>query len=366
MRRWPDGRPRVMDLQLFAEKTEEPTPKRRREARKRGEVFRSVEVNSAILLLVLFAGLRWFGPYMAGEIAALLRWGLTGPEAGELREPSLYAHMAVAGTALLRAVLPVGLLAVFAGIAVNLAQVGFVFSAEPLKFDLSRINPAAGLKRLFSGYALVELVKGVVKVAGVGYVVYGLLRAEQAKLVALIDAGIEEIVRVVANLASTVALRAGAVLLVLAGFDYLFQRWQHERGLRMSREELREEFKETEGHPQTRARIRERQRKMAMRRMMQEVAKADVVITNPVHLAVALRYEPARMAAPTVVAKGAGFLAEKLKEIARAHSVVVFEDAFLTQALYKSADIGDMVPVELYQAVAEVLAFVYRLKGRVR
>lgn len=354
------------DLQLFAgEKTEQATPRRRQEARRRGQVFRSVELTSALLLLAGLIGARYLGPRIYGELAGAFREFLTAFPARDLTPGDVRALGNQVTLILARTAGPLIGGAAAVGLMANVAQVGFLLTAEPLAFRLDRLDPAQGLARMFSKRALVELGKALVKVAAVGYVTYLAIRSEYTKLPGLIDMELAEAARYTGDLVWRVGLRAGIVLLVLAGFDYLYQRWEYEQGLRMSREEVKQEFKETEGDPKVRGRMREKQRQISMRRMMAEVPKADVVITNPTHLAVAVAYRPGEMEAPRVVAKGQEYMAERIKEVAREHGVTIMENVPLAQALYKSVEIGELIPPGLYQAVAEVLAFVYRLKGKV-
>jgi flagellar biosynthetic protein FlhB len=252
---------------------------------------------------------------------------------------------------------------VVAAVAVNLAQVGFLFVAEPMAPNLDRIDPIAGLGRMFSARSVARLLMGLLKVVLVGIVVTLTIWAERSRLVGLLGHGFEEIVKYGTGMMLTVALRAVLVLLTLAILEYGYQRWQYERDLRMSKQEVREELKRFEGDPKIRERRRAIQRRLAMQRMMQRVPKATVVITNPTHLAVAIEYRKDEMEAPVVVAKGAEHLAQRIREIALDHGVPVIERRDLARALYKAVEVGQTIPVELYQAVAEVLAYVYRLKG---
>jgi flagellar biosynthetic protein FlhB len=248
------------------------------------------------------------------------------------------------------------------GIVSHVGQVGFIFSGEQLSFQFSRINPLAGAKRLLSGQALVETIKALVKLLVIGYVAWGAMRDESHQLSLLALMPPRAAASTLAGIVMSVIWRTAGAWVIIAGADYAYGRWAFTRSLRMTREEVKQEFKETEGNPEIKARLRQRARAFVRRRMMQDVPKADVVLTNPTHYAVALRYEPG-MAAPRVLARGAGFIAQQIKDTARAHGVPVMENKPLAQALYKACDVGQLVPPELYKAVAEVLAFVYRLRA---
>lgn len=357
-----------MYLQFFAqERTEPATPRRIQRARSRGQVARSPELAAALGLLGGYLALRVSGPYAWQWLLGLARdawgggwWGAPVLEPADLPGLSLRTLLttaAVAGPPLVAAAL--------VGLAANLAQVGFVLTGQPLVPDLSRLNPLLGLQRLLSRRALVDLAKALLKVAIVGWVAWRTIAGRLAELPLLAGVRAEAVLHHVSDMVGAVVLRVGMAWLVLAALDYAYQRWEYQQSLRMTRQEVREELRETEGAPEVRQRIRRRQREVARRRMMAEVPRADVVITNPTHYAVALRYEAETMEAPEVVAKGAGVVARRIREVAEAAGVPVVENPPLARSLYEAVDIGQAIPQALYQAVAEVLAFVYRLKGRV-
>ncbi|MFO7154830.1 MAG: flagellar biosynthesis protein FlhB, partial [Caldicoprobacter oshimai] len=255
-------------------------------------------------------------------------------------------------------------LVMLAGLAINYWQVGFIFTTRPVMPNLSRINPLEGLKRIFSKRTLVELLKSLLKLALVIFISYKEFMADMEFLAQLAKWDIKNSFIVVGDMVFNIGIKMAVVFLVLAVFDYFYQWWEYEKSLRMTKQELKDEYKEVEGHPLIRSRIRERQRQIGLRRMMQEIPKADVVVTNPVHFAVALRYDPKEHDAPVVVAKGQDYLALKIKEIAKKHGVYIVENKPLAQMLYKSTEIGQAIPPELFRAVAEVLAFVYSMKGK--
>jgi len=356
-----------LNLQFFAgEKTEEATPRRRQEARKKGQVAKSPEVNSAIILLLGFFALKLFFPYMFGEIQDFTRSFLE--QVHSVEEFNVDYLMTLFLTIVIftgRLLLPLLLTVMVSGVVANYLQVGFMFTTEPLIPKLERLNPIEGLKRIFSKRALAELVKSLIKVGAVGYIVYKAINQDFEIFPKMLDMDIQASLVFIGRLVIKIALQVGVLLLVLAVADYAFQRWEFNRSMRMSKQEVKEEFKQTEGNPQIKGKIKEKQRQLALRRMMQEVPKADVVITNPTHYAVALKYDGNSMTAPVVVAKGQDLVAQKIKEKAKEHSVAVVENKPLARALYKACDIGEAIPPDLFQAVAEVLAFVYKLKGRI-
>jgi flagellar biosynthetic protein FlhB len=351
------------NLQLFAEeRTEKATPRRKEEARKKGQVARSIEVNSAIILLSTFLILKLLAPWMGEQVAAFSTQIFSSYLLEDFNYKTLYSLTIYTAVAFFQVCLPIMVVAAGAGLTANLFQVGLLFTSEPLSPKLERINPISGFKRIFSKRALVELVKSVAKVIMIGYLVYTTVKANIDIFPRLIDMSIADAVTEVGLLGSTIVLRIGIMLLLLAGFDYAYQYWEHEKSLRMTKKELKEEYKNYEGDPLVKSRRRQQQRKISYSRMMQQVPQADVVITNPTHYAVALRYAPGESSAPVVLAKGVDALALRIIEIARNEDIVIFEDPPLAQVLYKTVDVNQRIPAELYEAVAGVLAFVYRLR----
>jgi flagellar biosynthetic protein FlhB len=259
---------------------------------------------------------------------------------------------------------PLGLFLLVLGAGAQVLQSGWVWSTERLQWDPARLNPIAGLRRMISGRSLVELAKAFLKIGLIAAVLYWRLREEMLALPLLLQMELQAAFFQAGRLALGLILWTAAVLVVLAAADYAYQRWQLGRDLRMSRQEVKQEQRETEGDPIIRSRIRSLQREKARRRMMQEVPKADVVITNPTHLAVALKYDGILMSAPVVVAKGAGFIAERIREVALENGVPIIENKPLARSLHALVDIGREIPSELYQAVAEILAMILRAKGR--
>ncbi|RLE12823.1 flagellar biosynthesis protein FlhB [Candidatus Aerophobetes bacterium] len=346
------------------EKIHPPTPRRRRRARRRGQVAKSMEINSLLVLTGGIVLLKFLGYPLFASLLSLSRniWSELFYFTSASPDICLKLKQALLHTAL--HLLPFFLLVAGIALAANIVQVGFVFSFYPLAPDPGRINPVRGLKRIFSTQALMRLLISLLKITIVGYIAYLTVRGQLPVIFSLTGQEIGKIFVTTLRLAFYLILSLCLGIAPLALLDYVFQRRRYERELRMSPEELKEEYKQTEGNPLTKSRIRSLQRQILRSRMMQKVPQADVVITNPVHLAVALQYERERMNAPVVVAKGAGLIAEKIKEVARKHKVPIVENKWLAQMLYRSVEIGEEIPVKLYQAVAEILAYIYRLKGK--
>lgn len=346
------------------ERTEQATPRRRQEARRRGQVARSAELSSVAVFLAVVLMLKAVSESALQGAMDSMRFALTNLKHTEF-SPALALSfvsgcLAPAG----KAFLPVIGVAMVVGVVVNLLQVGVMFTAEPLAPNWARLNPVSGFMRLVSRRALVESAKTLMKVLLIGWLTFSAVRADAAMLLRTGEIDPLIVLMLVGQLLYKVAWRVGLAMLVLAVLDYAFQRYEHEKSLRMTKEEVKQELKQTEGDPQIRARIRARQQAIARRRMMQAVPKADVVVTNPTHYAVALQYDASKMTAPTVVAKGMNLLALRIREIAQQHGVPIVENPPLAQSLYRNVDIGQQIPPELYQAVAEVLAYVYRLRRR--
>jgi flagellar biosynthetic protein FlhB len=344
------------------DRTEPATPKRREEARERGHVARSQDLSSATVLLAAVTALWFFGRGLSGGIAAAAVGVFERLGEVDGSQENLLLHFGGAFTAVLLGFLPFLAVVVVAAVGINLAQVGFLFATEAIAPNLERLDPVAGLGRILSFRGLARLAAGLLKVAVIGLVVGWTIAAERPRLAGLGDLAFESVVAVAVELMFTISFRAALALLVLAVLEYGYQRWQYERDLRMSKQEVKEELKRYEGDPRIRERRRAVQRQLALQRMMQQVPKATVVITNPTHLAVAVRYEQASMQAPQVVAKGAELLAQRIRELAHEHGVPVVEKKELARALYGSVEVGQSIPAELYQAVAEILAYVMRLK----
>lgn len=349
----------------FQEKTEQPTPKRLQEARKKGDVAKSMEVNSAFSLMFGLMLLYIFSNLFYRQFIRIFTGILNGGYMTELTPENIQQFL-LGGISTIGAVtflFMLGLMVV--GIIASLIQVGFMFTWEPVLPKFEKLNPVKGLKKIIlSKRTLEELIKNLVKLAVILFIAYRAVADYKDEFIPLMDQGVGQIMHFTFAAALKVSFKIALVFLVIAGADYAFQKYEHIRNLKMTKQEIKEETKNTEGDPQIKSRIRTLQFQMARQRMMQEVPKADVVITNPTHYAVALKYEQGKMGAPKVVAKGQNNLALKIREIAREHAVPIVEDPPLAQALYKSVDLDQEVPMQFFQAVAEVLAYVYKLKKK--
>jgi flagellar biosynthetic protein FlhB len=339
--------------------------KRLDEARERGQTPRSRELTTAAMLLAGAAGLSGLGPQVTDQALDFLRGGLSVSRAAAF-DPVLAMQMAgqLAWRGLVPALPILGLLFI-AALAAPLAIGGWVFTAQPLAPDFARLNPLRGLANLVSVQSAAELGKAIAKVGLIGGVVGTLVWRDQAAFILPLSQGSGEAMSYVGHVITRDFLWMAAVLLVVAAADVPLQLWQHGRGLRMSKDEVKRESRESEGDPQIKGKIRQRQREAARRRMMSAVPKADVVVTNPTHYAVALAYQGDRMRAPRVVAKGTDAVAARIREIAAEHGVPLLEAPPLARALYKHAELEAEIPAALYNAVAQVLAWVFQLRAAV-
>jgi len=347
----------------YQEKTEPATPKRRQEARKKGQVAQSREIPSAMVLLSGLGFFAFSGSWMFVSYSEFMGGVLQNIGSMSFDSSSVYPLLLEVFERLFMVLMPLMLAVLIAGVAANLLQIGFLFTGEPLVPNLNKLDPVKGIKKLFSLRSLVELVKALLKVLFVGGIAFLLLRGELETIPSLMQMGVGDILSFIGRVAFKICFYTCLVLIALSALDYAYQRWQHERELKMTKQEVKDEFKQREGDPTVKARIKRVQREIAQRRMMEMVPEADVVITNPTRLAIALKYEAEGMVAPKVIAKGAGFIAERIKEIAGEKGIPVVENRLLARTLFKLVEIGDFIPENLYRAVAEILAYVYRLKG---
>jgi flagellar biosynthetic protein FlhB len=344
------------------DKTEKATPKRKREAREKGQVVKSTELSNALSLAVMFGAISIFGGQMVEGMRDMLQhfFSSAGPET--LTVAAVQASFKDAITMFLTIMLPFMAAAMISGVVFNVLQSGFVFSTKALAPKLDRISPLSGFKRIFSKRTLIDLLKSLLKLAVLGYVAYSEFKTRMGGFPTLMA---QEVTFSTASFVETiiaVAFKLAIAMAIIGPFDYLYQWWKHNKDLMMTKQEVKDEYKLTEGNPQTKGRISQKQRQMSRMRMMQAVADADVVITNPTHYAIALSYKEDKNGAPVVVAKGKDYMAQKIKERARECSVEIVENRPLARALYFFCNVGDEVPEDLYKAVAEVLAYVYRMK----
>jgi flagellar biosynthetic protein FlhB len=345
------------------ERTEQATPKRLKEAREKGQVPRSSELSAAAVCIAAAVALYTLGRAAVGNFADLMRDTLSVQPAAAMDTSAIWPALTSAGGRALWAILPILGATFLAALAAPIAIGGWNFSAGVLIPKFSKLNPANGLGRIFSARGLVELGKGLAKVAVVAVTGWVLLRGLTPQLMGLSAEPLPNAIGHAASLTGYSLLVLVCGLAIIAAFDVPFQLWQHAKDLRMTREEVKEEYKESEGSPETRGRIREAQRALSRGRMLQDVPTADVVVTNPTHFAVALRYDENKMRAPIVVAKGTELLALKIREIATENGVPIVEAPPLARALHKSVEIGREVPAALYVTVAQVLTYVYQLKA---
>lgn len=356
-----------IDLQYFnGEKTEKATPKKRDDARKKGQVAKSQDLSPAIALTSFFFLLTMLGSNMLATFQNIMRESLITYTGWQVNEENLAVMIKQLAFEAFKIAGPVLGLSMLVAFAVNIMQVGWVVSTETLHFKLEKLNPIQGAKRIFSMRSLVELLKSLLKISAGIFVAYTILWNTKEQVVQLSLKSLGTVLSFTAGEVSKLGLYLGLLLFVLAVLDYAYQRYEHEKNLRMSKQDLKDEHKLAEGDPLIKGKIRERQRSMAIRRMMQELPKADVIITNPTHFAVAIRYDANAMSAPTVVAKGQDYLALKIREVAKKHRIVTMENKPLARALYSQVEIGQQIPEELFKAVAEVLAYVYKLQGKVK
>jgi flagellar biosynthetic protein FlhB len=350
----------------FQERTEQATPKRREDARRRGQVARSRELNIAAVLLTGSLAFLAARPWFAGALEALMREGLQ-IERAALDEPSsMITALAEAGRAALFAGAPLLIVLAIAAVGGAVAIGGWIFSAEPVLPQWSRIDPVQGMRRILSVRGLVEVAKALAKALLIGGLAFAYMSWARDGVVNLGLAPLPAALGDTGTLVAMTLLVASAGMLLIAMADAPFQLWNHNRQLRMSRQEIREELKETEGRPELKSRIRSLQQQLANRRMLKEVPTADVVVTNPTHFAVALRYDDRRMRAPVVVARGVDLMAERIRNVATQNRVALFEAPLLARALYWTTNLGQEIPAQLYLAVAQVLTYVYRLKATVQ
>ncbi|PPV40876.1 flagellar biosynthesis protein FlhB [Ectopseudomonas oleovorans] len=345
-----------------ADKSEEPTGKRLEESRKKGQIARSKELNTLAVTLTGTMALIIFGAYMGNVLMDIMRGNFSLPREVLMSERSMALYLLASGKEALLAVQPFLIALLIASIVGPIALGGWLFSTEALQPKASRMNPLAGLKRMFSVQALVELLKALAKFLVILAVALVVLSVDQDDLLAIANEPIEPAILHSLKVVGWSAFWLSCGLILIAAVDAPFQLWSHKQKLKMTKQEVRDEYKDTEGKPEVKGRIRQLQREMAERRMMQAVPQADVVITNPTHFAVALKYDPEKGGAPLLLAKGGDFLALKIREIAQEHKVMVLESPGLARAVYYSTELDQEIPAGLYLAVAQVLAYVYQLR----
>lgn len=361
------------NLQYFAqdgpggEKTEEPTAKKLSDARKEGQVAKSQELGSAAMLLGLFLSLKLFLGYMGnafldqfqfiyGNMDKFINSGFDLNITTSLMQDGLLSILKIS--------LPIFLFGVLISFVVNVFQVKWKPTAKPLKPKLNKFNPVSGFKKIFSKDKIFDFIKSVAKVGIISIVVYNKLKNEWIIVGKLYDMDLFPGVLYIGDLVLNIGMNISIVYMVLGLADYLYQKLKFKKDMRMTKQEIKDEFKQSEGDPQIKGRIRQKMREVSQRRMMQSIPEADVVITNPTHYACAIKYDKDVSDAPILLAKGADYLAQKIKDAAKENDIIIVENKPLARMLYFNVEIGDQIPQELYQMTAEVLAYVYGIKGK--
>lgn len=365
------------NLQFFAkdgpggEKTEEPTSKKLEDARKDGQVAKSKEIANAFGLLSLFLvmklylgtmGIRFLELFSAvyGQIPDVVKM-----YNGNLPVASMQVLIRSMMLRLLLILTPILLVGVAVAFVCDVVQVKWKPTTKPLMPKFSKLNPIKGFGRLFSANSIMELLKSILKLGLIGYMVYSYLRGRVSDIFLLYDISLNQAIGLIGEIVIDLGIRIAAIYMVIAFLDFAYQKWKFKQDMKMTKQEVKDEYKNQEGDPQVKSKQKQRMREASMRRMMQQLPEADVVITNPTHYAVAVKYDADKYDAPYVLAKGENYLAQRIKDVAKENDIEIVENKPLARMLYANVEVGGLVPPELYQAVAEVLAFVYHLKGKV-
>ena len=366
-----------MELQFFAkegeggEKTEEPTSKKLSDARKEGQVAKSKEIANGFGLLAFFLVLKFMAGYMGTRLMESFAYFFAEiPETAELisgpvPEAAMMNLLINGVKVLLTLIAPLLLIGFVVAFVSDYVQVKWKPTTKPLKPKFSKINPIQGFKKFFSLNSIVELIKSIAKIVLIVYVVYSYLKDKINQLFLFYDIQLMPAIILIGELVIDLGIRISILYMLIAAADYMYQKWKFHEDMKMTKQEVKEEYKNQEGNPEVKGKIRSKMREVSQRRMMQALPEADVVITNPTHYAVAIKYDPDTSPAPIVIAKGEDYLAQKIKEVAREHQIEIVENKPLARMLYANVEIGAEIPPELYQAVAEVLAFVYHIKGKI-
>ena len=347
------------------EKTEKATPKKRRDQRKEGNVASSKDVIAVASLIGCFYCLQILFPMIYESLRDTMIFQISAVESiEELSLGNLQMLGMKAVTVLAKCIFPLGVISLAIGVVATGIQTRFNVTTKPLKFKLSKLNPLKGLKNMFSLKQVVELLKAVIKIIILGLILYGILKDEFVVIAQMMDIDPLSSAAYVLKEIVSMVLKVAMVFAAIAGFDYFYQRWSYEKNLKMTKEEVKEEYKQTEGDPKIKGKIRSLQQSMARSRMMQAVPDADVIIRNPTHYAVALRYDVDKDNAPVVIAKGQDLIALKIVEIGEAHKVTVIENKPLARGIYASTPLGGQIPAEYYGVVAEILVEVFRMNKK--
>lgn len=352
---------------MAGEKTEQASQKKREDERKKGHIFQSQDIVTSASLISFFALLKIMGATFSNQLTSGIKSLFGGISANIASSGDLKQRFITVFALSAEILIPIMVVSIAVSFIATMVQTRLLVSFNQMKPDFKRMSPIQGLARIFSLKSLVELLKAILKVCAIGLVIFFEIRTRLNEIMLLFDMSLGNAFNWTAQMILDIGFKVSAAMFVIGIADYFYQWWSYEKKIRMSKQEIKDEFKQTEGNPETKGRIRNIQRKMAQQRMMQEVPNADMVVRNPTHYAVALKYDKTGKGAPVVVAKGQDNVALKIVEIAEKNKVFVTENRPLAQGLYKAVEIGDEIPAEFYKAVAEILAYIYRLKraGRV-
>lgn len=364
------------NLQFFAdgpggEKTEEPTSKKLDDARKEGQVGKSKEVASSVMLFLAFVFIKLFAGNIGKQLTDFFAYfynqipDYTKTAGGKIEAREYYLLITSVLLKILVLIAPFLIMGVVVAFVCDLLQVKWRPTSKPLQPKFNKLNPVSGLKKIFSVQSLIELLKSVVKIAVMVLIIYNEIKNKANLIFFVYDMPLMQAVSMACDFLVSVGIKISAVFLVVAAADLIFQKWKFHNDMKMTKQEVKEEYKSTEGDPQVKGKIKQKMQEASRRRMMQDIPKADVVITNPTHYAVAIVYDKEYGEAPVVLAKGADYVAQKIKDIAKDNNVAIRENKPLARSLYANVEVGEQVPPELYVAVAEVLAAVYKAEGRV-
>lgn len=353
----------VLNLQLFSgEKTEKPTPKKLSDARQKGQVARSMEIPKALVFLGVVSLFFAIPSFFIERIKTMMKLFYEKQLNAEVTIPNMLELMDRLMREMLIILAPVFAVAALFALASGYLQFGFLFSWEPVKMSLNKINPINGFKQIFSLKSVIEFVKSIIKIVVIGTIAYLSIVNEINTMMAMASVPVDGILKYAIHTGVVLALQVATALMILAILDYYYQKYEHIKQLRMSKQDIKEEMKNIYGDPLIKSKIKQKQVQAAVQRMMQQVPTADVVITNPTHYAVAIKYDKNTMTAPVVVAKGADYVAFKIRELAKQNDIVIMENKPLARALYDQVELDQTIPGDLFKAVAEVFAYVYKVK----
>ncbi|MDR1916548.1 MAG: flagellar biosynthesis protein FlhB [Synergistaceae bacterium] len=357
---------KFFDIQFFAEERTEPaTPRKRQKSREEGQMAKSQDLSAAVVIISGLLAVYLLGVIVWQRLILSFSYIATHLSSNLMKESGWWVHPLIEGAkSFFIGWLPIGVICALCAAMILIYQVGFLVTTKPLTPKPDRLNPISGLKKIISMRTIVELLKGILKALVLLGMLFLALRNQQALLLSIMMYPLEHGAAIIMTKIWSLALQMAIILLTLGLFDYVYQKWEFEKSIKMSKQEIKEEYKQMEGDPLIKRRIRQKQRELAAGRMMADVPKSDVIITNPTQIAIAIQYDQKTMSAPTVVAKGEGFIAQKIRDIANEHDIPIVENKPLARAIMSQVEVGESIPEDLYRAVAEILAFVYRLKER--